>query len=97
MLASSSICSAPTDILSRRIHPAFALCCSTGASAAQANRKCERFWTLPEFRLYHRKDGKVVKEHDDLLSATRYAIMMLRHARSPAAYRRMRGPLVFPN
>jgi phage terminase large subunit-like protein len=33
-----------------------------------------------EFRLYHRKDGKVVKECDDLMSATRYAIMMLRHA-----------------
>jgi len=33
-----------------------------------------------EFRLYHRRDGKVVKEHDDLMSATRYAIMMLRYA-----------------
>ncbi len=33
-----------------------------------------------EFRLYHRKDGKVVKEFDDLLSATRYAWMMRRHA-----------------
>jgi hypothetical protein len=33
-----------------------------------------------EFRLYHRKDGKVVKENDDLLAATRYAIMMLRYA-----------------
>ena len=33
-----------------------------------------------EFRLYHRKDGKVVKEFDDLLSATRYAIMGLRFA-----------------
>jgi phage terminase large subunit-like protein len=33
-----------------------------------------------EFRLYHRKDGKLVKEADDLLSATRYAIMMLRFA-----------------
>ena len=33
-----------------------------------------------EFRLYHRKDGKVVKEYDDLLSATRYAIMGLRFA-----------------
>lgn len=31
-----------------------------------------------EFRLYHRKDGKVVKEHDDLMSATRYGIMMIR-------------------
>ncbi len=33
-----------------------------------------------EFRLYHRKDGKVVKEFDDLLSATRYGLMMLRCA-----------------
>ncbi|WP_246661589.1 terminase large subunit domain-containing protein [Tardiphaga sp. vice304] len=33
-----------------------------------------------EFRLFHRKDGKVVKEGDDLISATRYAIMMLRFA-----------------
>lgn len=33
-----------------------------------------------EFRLYHRKDGKVVKEQDDILSASRYALMMLRFA-----------------
>ena len=33
-----------------------------------------------EFRLYHRKDGKVVKLGDDLLTATRYALMMLRYA-----------------
>ena len=33
-----------------------------------------------EFRLYHRKDGKIVKEGDDLMSATRYAVMMLRKA-----------------
>jgi hypothetical protein len=33
-----------------------------------------------EFRLYHRKDGKIVKERDDLLSATRYAFMMKRFA-----------------
>jgi phage terminase large subunit-like protein len=33
-----------------------------------------------EFRLYHRKDGVVVKETDDLMSATRYGLMMLRHA-----------------
>lgn len=31
-----------------------------------------------EMRLYHRKDGKVVKERDDVISATRYALMMLR-------------------
>jgi hypothetical protein len=34
-----------------------------------------------EFRLYHRKDGKVVKQMDDLLSATRYALMMKRKAK----------------
>lgn len=33
-----------------------------------------------EFRMYHRKDGKVVKLDDDLMSATRYALMMLRKA-----------------
>jgi phage terminase large subunit-like protein len=31
-----------------------------------------------EFRLYHRKDGLIVKVNDDLLSATRYALMMRR-------------------
>lgn len=40
----------------------------------------EDFWQ--EIRLYHRKDGKVVKENDDILSATRYACMMLRHAKT---------------
>jgi Terminase RNaseH-like domain/Terminase large subunit, T4likevirus-type, N-terminal len=50
-----------------------------------------------EFRLYHRKDGKVVKEGDDLMSATRYAIMMLRHASTKAAYDKFRRPLVYPN
>lgn len=34
-----------------------------------------------EFRLYHRQDGKVVKEGDDLMSATRYLAMSLRFAR----------------
>lgn len=33
-----------------------------------------------EFRIYHRKDGVVVKIDDDLMSATRYAIMELRNA-----------------
>lgn len=33
-----------------------------------------------EFRLYHRKDGKVVKEFDDLMAATRYALMGKRFA-----------------
>jgi len=36
---------------------------------------------MEEFRLYHRDEGKIVKEYDDLISASRYAMMMLRHAR----------------
>ncbi len=38
-----------------------------------------------EFNTYHRKDGLIVKEADDLLSATRYAIMMRRFATVQAA------------
>ena len=34
-----------------------------------------------EFRHYHRKEGKIVKKNDDLLSATRIGVMMLRFAR----------------
>lgn len=49
-----------------------------------------------EFRMYHRKDGKIVKMDDDLLSATRYALMMKRHAiykpkpNKPIVYREKR-------
>lgn len=35
---------------------------------------------LQEFRLYHRVDGLIVKERDDRISASRYALMMARHA-----------------
>jgi hypothetical protein len=45
---------------------------------------CTRW--LDEVRLYHRKDGKIVKEHDDLISASRYAMMMLRYARVAAGW-----------
>ncbi len=44
-----------------------------------------------EFRLYHRKDGRVVMERDDLMAATRYALMSLRYSRAvrrPARARR---------
>ena len=49
-----------------------------------------------EFRLYHRKDGKVVKEGDDLMAATRYGIMMLRFASTKAAYDKFRRPIEYP-
>lgn len=37
---------------------------------------------LEEFRHYHRKDGLIVKQADDLISASRYAFMMRRHAKT---------------
>lgn len=40
--------------------------------------QCEEWFE--EFRLYHRDNGRVVKERDDLISAGRYALMMRRHA-----------------
>src|SRR5262245_60436458 len=49
-----------------------------------------------EFRLYHRKGGRVVKENDDLLCATRYGIMMLRHARTPEAYNNFHRKIEMP-
>ncbi len=45
-----------------------------------------------EFRLYHREDGKVVKLNDDLMSATRYGLMMLRHAKVQAVPQRRPTP-----
>jgi phage terminase large subunit-like protein len=43
-----------------------------------------------EFNLYHRVDGLIVKEMDDLLSASRYAMMMRRFAST-----KPRGPTNF--
>lgn len=47
-------------------------------------RHLNDFWQ--EFRLYHRKDGVVVKEKDDVMDAVRYAVMMLRYAEAPELY-----------
>jgi Terminase RNaseH-like domain len=49
-----------------------------------------------EFRLYHRKDGKVVKEGDDLMCATRYALMMLRHASTQSFSDKWRREIEYP-
>lgn len=51
-------------------------------------RTC-RHW-FSEQMIYHRKDGKIVKLRDDVLSASRYAHMMLRHARTETVRRRVR-------
>ena len=43
-----------------------------------------------EFRLYHRKEGKIVKEYDDIICSVRYSLSMLRFA---ARVRRVLGPM----
>lgn len=40
---------------------------------------CHHWWR--EFRLYHRKDGLIVKLNDDVISASRYALMCLDKAK----------------
>src|SRR5262249_44104029 len=57
-------------------------------------RHLSDFWE--EFRLYHRRDGRVWKEGDDLMSATRYALMMLRHAQTETDARAFSGVINYP-
>lgn len=45
-----------------------------------------------EFRLYRRDKGRIVKERDDLMSATRYAVMMLRKAKTQPEPRKAAEP-----
>lgn len=50
-----------------------------------------------EFRLYHRKDGIIVKVSDDIMSATRYGIMMRRRAKTQEeSEAKIRGNKAFP-
>lgn len=44
---------------------------------------------LEEYRSYHRKDGKVVRRRDDLMSATHYGVMMLQYAQAEMTMRRV--------
>ena len=39
-----------------------------------------------EMRMYHRKDGTIVKEYDDIMDAARYAYMMGRFVDAPMNY-----------
>lgn len=45
-----------------------------------------------EYRTYHRKDGKIVKKYDDLMDATRYALMMLASGRSVSRTQKLNYP-----
>jgi hypothetical protein len=49
-----------------------------------------------EFRLYHRRDGRVFKENDHLMDATRYACMSLRHARTAKSWRDQHRTIKYP-
>ncbi len=50
-----------------------------------------------EFRLYHRKDGVIVKQNDDRLCSSRYAMMMRRYAKTnTAAPRPVAPPSMIP-
>ncbi len=48
-----------------------------------------------EFRLYHRDEGKLVKVSEDLMSATRYAMMCMRYALKPIDHYSMPQAEVF--
>jgi hypothetical protein len=51
---------------------------------------------LEEYRLYHRDtDGRVVAENDDAISASRYGLMMRRHARVAGWKSRFYRPLEY--
>ena len=54
---------------------------------------------LDEVRTYHRdaKTGFIVKEADDAISASRYAMMMLRHGRTDAAKADFRREIKYPD
>ena len=43
-----------------------------------------------EFRVFHRDEGRIVAANDDLMKATIYAMMMLRHAQVETTPRRPR-------
>lgn len=50
-----------------------------------------------EFRLYHRENGAVVKRNDDLISATRYALMCLRFAMRAATVQNFARKIEYPD
>ena len=52
---------------------------------------------MAEKRLYHRKDGLIVKLKDDVISASRYAYMMRRFAKTKPQQRRPERRAATPN
>jgi hypothetical protein len=46
--------------------------------------------------LYHRREGKVFAEGDDLFRAVRYALMKLRYARTSTSAANFNRPIQYP-
>lgn len=51
-------------------------------------KSCHQWFA--EYRDYHRREGKIYKEEDDLMDATRYGVMMLRFAQTDTGSRESR-------
>lgn len=54
--------------------------CAQGRLKVFAGNDC----FFDEYGMYHRKDGQIVRLNDDVLCATRYALMMVRYAEVPS-------------
>jgi hypothetical protein len=52
---------------------------------------------IEEMALYHRKDGLLVKENDDAISAVRYALMMKRHGQTERGKASFNRVINYPN
>jgi hypothetical protein len=52
---------------------------------------------MQEVATYHRKDGLLIKEHDDAISASRYALMMRRFGQSAAGRASFNREIRYPN
>jgi hypothetical protein len=54
---------------------------------------CTKF--LQELKIYHRKDGKIIDRNDDMISATRYGLLMMsRHGRPGSS---IKDPYYYPS
>ena len=51
---------------------------------------------LEEYAMYHRKDGLLVKEGDDAISASRYALMMRRYGKSTVGLASFNREIIYP-
>ena len=51
---------------------------------------------LDEYSMYHRKDGLLVKEYDDTLSASRHALMMRRYGQSARGRASFNREIAYP-